>query len=74
MNLIAEEMLPHLAKIKELPQLTFDLMVLVDKIPYYCGTPDCNSYGCLLIREAREKMREIWNSPPGIPNPNYKSK
>lgn len=58
-----EELTPELAKIKDLPQLTAELMEIVNRIPYYCGKPDCYSPGCLAIRDARDKMREIFNEP-----------
>jgi len=56
------ETLPdELAKVKNLPRLTAELMQLVNKIPFYCGHPECFAPGCLAIRDAREKMREIFN-------------
>jgi hypothetical protein len=51
----------QLTKVKDLPRLTAELMEIVNKIPYYCGKPDCYAPGCLAIRDARDKMREILN-------------
>jgi hypothetical protein len=59
----AEDLAPQLAKIKDLPRLTAELMEIVNKIPYYCGSPDCFAAGCMANRDARDKMREILNTP-----------
>jgi len=69
-----DEMIAHLSKVNDLPRLTTELMEIVDRIPYFCGRPDCVSDGCVAIRQAREKLREIYNAHPGIPNPNYKER
>ncbi len=69
MTLNVEELTEHLPKVK--PQLVAELMEIVNRIPYYCGRADCASPGCWAIREARDKMREIYNSA-NIPNPDYK--
>jgi hypothetical protein len=59
----AEDLAPQLAKIKDLPRLTAELIGKVAKIPYICGKPDCYAPGCLAIRDARDKLREILNTP-----------
>lgn len=71
MNLHPDELTEHLHKVP--PKLVAELMEIVERIPYYCGSPTCYSPGCLAIRDARDKLREIFNAA-AIPNPNYKSK
>lgn len=56
------ETLPdQLAKVTALPRLTAELMEIVNKIPFVCGHSECYAPGCLAIRDARDKMREIFN-------------
>lgn len=58
-----EKLIVQLGRIEDLPQLTVELIELVRTIPYYCGTPNCNNFGCVAIRDAREKCVDIINRP-----------
>ncbi len=71
MNINVEELTPHFAKMKDIGRLMAELMEIVDRIPYYCGSPDCIAPGCQATRQARDKVREIYNAA-AIPNPDYK--
>jgi hypothetical protein len=56
-----EQLIEHLGKVRDLPRLAAELIVLVRAIPYYCGSLECQNNGCRSIRAAREKVIEIIN-------------
>jgi hypothetical protein len=38
-----------------------NLLSIVERIPYYCGNPNCTNVGCLSVRETRDCARELIN-------------
>ena len=43
-------------------ELLLKLIPIIKRIPWYCGNPACINDACHAIREARDLLREAFNS------------